>query len=70
MATQTPAPGIDADGMRDPLGLKVKVVADATALTALGATLGTGHAGFPAYQADTNALKIWTGSAWRSTATT
>jgi hypothetical protein len=67
---KSPFPGVDTNGYFDPTGQKLQVVADATALTALGTTLGTGDAGFQAYQADTFAIKTWTGSAWRSTATT
>lgn len=66
---KTPAPGIDSSGYRDPSGSRIQVVADSTALTALGTTLGTADAGYQAYQADTNALKVWTGSAFRSIAT-
>jgi hypothetical protein len=66
---KTPFPGVDAAGYFDPTGKRLQLVADSTALTALGTTLGTGDAGFQCYQVDTNAVKVWTGSAFRSIAT-
>lgn len=66
---RTPYPGVDAAGYSDPTGHRLQLVADSTALTALGTTLGTGDAGFQCYQVDTNAVKVWTGSAFRSIAT-
>jgi len=69
MAT-IPFPDLDSSGAHDVTAVKVPHVADATALTALGTTLGTKNVGVLAFQVDTNAMKVWTGTAWRSWATT
>ena len=65
-----PQPDIDSSGAHDQTAIKVLQAADATALTALGTLLGTKQVGVLAFQIDTNAMKVWTGTAWRSWATT
>lgn len=65
-----PFPELDSSGTHDQTAVKVLQAADSTALTALGTLLGTKNVGVLAFQVDTNAMKVWTGTAWRSWATT
>ncbi len=65
-------PGIDSAGFRDPYASKLPYFASTSARDTWATAVGTANipAGFACFCGTTFVVTVWTGSAWRSIATT